>query len=130
MECRRIGTVEAPPGETPRHWSASDVEGRLLIDEAYRPGLEGIEAGQRIVVLFAFDRSPAFGPEHLRVTPPTATEPRGLFSTCSPVRPNPIGLSVLEVLEVGAGWLRVRGLDMYDGTPVLDIKPHFPAATG
>ena len=126
MECRAIGKVEAPHGETPRHWSASEVEGRLLIDAPYRPGLEGIEAGQRIVVLFAFDRSPAFADEHLRVTPPTATEPRGLFSTCSPVRPNPIGLSVLEVLEAGEGWLRVRGLDMYDGTPILDLKPHFP----
>lgn len=129
MECHPIGTVHAPEGETPRHWSGSSVEGRLVLDAPYRPGLDGITAGQRIVVLFAFDRSPVFTPGHLRVTPPSATEPRGLFSTCSPVRPNPIGLSVLEVLEVGSGWLRVRGLDMFDGTPILDIKPHFPAGT-
>jgi tRNA (Thr-GGU) A37 N-methylase len=49
----------------------------------------------------------------------------GIFSICSPIRPNPIGLSVVEVLEVNGSDLRVRGLDMIDGTPILDLKPDF-----
>lgn len=128
VECQPIGHVEAPEGAPPRHWSVSSVAGRLVLDEAYWPGLEGLAAGQRIVVLFLFDRSPAFAPDHLRPTPPGADAPRGLFSTCAPIRPNPIGMSVLEITAVGEGWLDVHGLDTYDGTPVLDIKPHITDA--
>lgn len=80
--------------------------------------------GQRIVVLFHFHRSPAFSPDMLCQTPPHRDGPLGVFSICSPKRPNAIGLSVLEVLEKEGSRVRVRGLDMIDGTPILDIKPH------
>ncbi len=62
-------------------------------------------------------------------TPPHRNESLGVFSICSPVRPNPIGLSVLEVLELNGGKIKVRGLDMLDGTPILDIKPNIEKRT-
>ncbi|MBN1836510.1 MAG: tRNA (N6-threonylcarbamoyladenosine(37)-N6)-methyltransferase TrmO [Spirochaetales bacterium] len=121
---RPIGVVRSGQARPPRHWSVSQVEGVLEVLPRYREGLVDIRAGERIVVLFVFHRSPRFGRHHLRVIPPTRNELRGVFSTCSPVRPNPIGLSVLEVLSVEGCRVRVRGLDMLDGTPILDIKPH------
>lgn len=119
-----IGRVRTPAVDVPRHWSVSDVEGELVIDPAYREGLSDIQPGERIVVAFVFHLSPPFTPDRLRQTPPTRSRPRGLFSICSPVRPNPLGLSVLTVLAVEGCVIRVRGLDMLDGTPILDLKPH------
>ena len=119
-----IGLVETEETRLPRHWSVSDVRGRLVFQERYAAGLRDIEKGQLIVVLFHFHASPVFTSELMLQTPPTRSEPRGVFSTCSPVRPNPIGLSVLEVEQNSGTTLHVRGLDMLDGTPILDVKPH------
>ena len=128
---RAIGVVRHGAQEVPRHFSVSELEGELVIAEAYRPGLDDVEPGQHLIVLWQFHLSPPFTKEHLHQTPPHRDRPRGVFSTCSPVRPNPIGLSVVEVLAVADGVVRVRALDMYDGTPILDLKPHKPAcATG
>jgi tRNA-Thr(GGU) m(6)t(6)A37 methyltransferase TsaA len=123
VRMKPIGVVHTEAGEVPRHWVFSEKEGMLNIREQYLEGLKDIRAGQRIVVLFHFHRSPAFTARHLRQTPPHRKAPLGVFSICSPIRPNPIGMSVLEVLDVQANRLRVKGLDMLDGTPVLDIKP-------
>ncbi len=119
-----IGYVETDATDLPRHWSVSDVRGRLVIEERYAPGLRDIQPGERIVVLFHFHQSPPFTPELLFQVPPTRDEARGVFSTCSPVRPNPIGLSVVEVERNHGAALDVRGIDMRDGTPILDVKPH------
>jgi tRNA-Thr(GGU) m(6)t(6)A37 methyltransferase TsaA len=119
-----IGVVRTSVEEIPRHWSVSDVAGTLVIDEEYVEGLRDIEPGQRIVVLFHFHRSPAFSIEHLRQTSGETGQELGVFSLCSPLRPNPIGLSVLDVVAVRGAHVDVRGLDMLDGTPILDIKPH------
>ena len=72
-------------------------------------------------MLWAFDRSKGFD---LMVTPPSDDRPHGLFTTRSPRRPNPIGLTIVELLGYENGQLRVRGVDMLDGTPILDIKPY------
>ena len=119
-----IGYVHNPHQEVPRHWSVSDLEGALDILPEYEEGLVDIGVGQRIVVIFHFDRSESFRSEHLRQKKRHRDEIRGVFSICSPIRPNPIGFSVLTVLSVAGGRVRVRGLDMFDGTPILDIKPH------
>ena len=119
-----IGFVRTDVRKVPRHWTVSDVEGTLVMDEKYLQGLEDIKTGQRIVVIFHFHRSPEFAPQFLRQTPPHRTETLGVFSICSPIRPNPIGMSVLEVLGIQKNIIHVKGLDMEDGTPVLDIKPH------
>jgi tRNA-Thr(GGU) m(6)t(6)A37 methyltransferase TsaA len=119
-----IGVVRTDAAELPRHWSISDVEGMLVINADYAAGLRDITPGQRIVVLFHFDRSPAITPEYLRQISGDSGKETGVFSTCSPVRPNPIGLSVLDVLAIAGTTIHVHGLDMLDGTPILDLKPH------
>lgn len=119
-----IGVVRTDADCVPRHWSLSDVQGRLIIDPDYIEGLADIQPGQKIVVLFHFDRSPSFSSRLLRQTPPHRQRPLGVFSICSPKRPNPIGLSVLEVLDIQGAEIHVKGLDMLDKTPILDIKPH------
>jgi tRNA-Thr(GGU) m(6)t(6)A37 methyltransferase TsaA len=111
-------------GKIPRHWSVSDIEGTLVINEKYREGLKDIKAGQRIIVIFHFNRSSEFTPEFLTQTPPHRNESLGVFSLCSPIRPNPIGMSVLEVLGVDGNIIHVKRIDMLDGTPILDIKPY------
>ncbi|MGQ9689440.1 MAG: tRNA (N6-threonylcarbamoyladenosine(37)-N6)-methyltransferase TrmO [Desulfobaccales bacterium] len=126
VEFHPIGVVETEATEIPRHWSVSEVEGRLVIDPRYQEGLRDIQPGQRLVVLFHFDHSKPFEPHHLVQKPPHRQERLGVFSTCSPVRPNPLGMSILEVLEVQGNVIRVKGLDMLNGTPILDLKPFVP----
>jgi tRNA-Thr(GGU) m(6)t(6)A37 methyltransferase TsaA len=100
----------------------------LTIDATYAAGLGDIQPGERIVVLFHFHRSAPFEPGLLRQRPPHRDADVGVFSICSPRRPNPIGLSVLEVTAINENRIRVRGIDMFDGTPILDIKPLVTAA--
>jgi tRNA-Thr(GGU) m(6)t(6)A37 methyltransferase TsaA len=119
-----IGFVKTDAQEIPRHWTVSTTQGKLVIDKKLTDGLKGIAKGQRIVVIFQFHRSPLFSPEFLLQTPRRRKRPTGVFSICSPIRPNPIGLSVVEVLERRKSTIHVKGLDMEDGTPILDIKPH------
>jgi tRNA-Thr(GGU) m(6)t(6)A37 methyltransferase TsaA len=123
IELEPIGYVTTEAEEVPRSWAISDVEGTLVIHEAYFEGLSDIQPGQLLSVIFHFHLSPPFTQELMRVTPPTREEEMGVFSTHSPIRPNPIGLSVLEVLEVDDNLIRVKGLDMVNETPILDIKP-------
>lgn len=118
-----IGTVYTESGDVPRHWIFSDKEGTLNIDEKYLVGMKDIRGGQRIVVIFHFNKSPAFTAQFLSQKPPHREASLGVFSICSPIRPNPIGMSVLEVLEVRGNVIRVKGVDMLDETPILDIKP-------
>lgn len=124
IKLKPIGFVRTDVEKIPRHWSVSDVEGALVIDEQYLEGLDGIEPGQCIVVIFNFHRSPEFSRRFIRQTPPHSGKETGVFSTCSPIRPNPVGMSVLEVMEVEGPTVHVKRLDILDGTPVLDIKPH------
>ena len=84
IELRTIGFVRTDTEELPRHWSVSDVEGTLVIDEEYSEGLRDIEAGQRVVVIFNFHRSPLFSTEFLRQTWGT---PGGRRVCSAPVRP-------------------------------------------
>ena len=119
-----IGTAYTEAEKVPRHWTVSDTEGRLVIDEKYLDGLKDIQAGQQIVVLFHFHKSPPFSPEYLIQTPPHRGKEMGVFSICSPKRPNPIGLSVLDVISVDKNIIHVKRVDMMNETPILDIKPN------
>lgn len=123
IEFEPIGFLRTDVEKVPRHWTVSDKEGMVVVDDKYVAGLRDIGAGQKIVVIFYFHRSPAFTPDFLIQVPPHLKEPRGVFSICSPVRPNPIGMSVLEVAGIEGNVIRVKGIDMIDGTPILDIKP-------
>ncbi len=125
VKLRPIGTIHTDAQEVPRHWTVSDLEGTLEIDTEYLEGLKDIEPGQRIVVIFHFHKSPPFDSSLLVQTPPHRQGERiGVFSICSPRRPNPIGFSVFEVLDAQGTSIRVRGVDTLDGTPILDIKPY------
>jgi len=124
IEMEPIGFVHTKAKKLPRSWTVSEVEGRLLVEKKYLQGLKDVKAGQQIVVIFHFHRSPRFAARFLTQTPPHGKERLGVFSCCSPIRPNPIGMSVLQVLKVKGNIIHVRGLDMLDGTPILDIKPH------
>jgi tRNA-Thr(GGU) m(6)t(6)A37 methyltransferase TsaA len=84
-------------------------------------GLTDIEGFSHLMVIWAFDRSQGFD---LLGTPPFDNRPHGVFATRSPRRPNPIGLTVVELLRRENASLHVRGVDMLNGTPILDIKPY------
>lgn len=118
-----IGYIKTSVTNIPRHWSVSEAEGEIVVDEKYVTGLRSIKPGDRILVVFYFHKSPQFSAEYLIQHPPHKDRDMGVFSTCSPIRPNPLGVSVLEVLEVNGNSIRVKGIDMIDRTPVLDIKP-------
>jgi tRNA-Thr(GGU) m(6)t(6)A37 methyltransferase TsaA len=96
-------------------------EGVLEILPEFALGLTGIEGFSHLIVLWAFDRSDGFD---LLVAPPTDDRPHGVFTTRSPRRPNPLALTIVELLCREDSLLYVRGVDMLDGTPILDIKPY------
>jgi len=99
----------------------SDIRGEIEVDPAYAAGLKDISGLSHLIIIFAFHKS---GPGHLLVKPPFEKRRRGVFSTRSPRRPNPIGMTVVRLLGRRGNILRVSGIDMLDGTPVLDIKPY------
>lgn len=125
IKFKPIGTVRTQAAQVPNSWTISDVEGELVIDREYIQGIRDIQPGEKIVVIFNFHRSRPFTPEDLTQHPrgDPARLKKGVFSICSPVRPNPIGMSVLTVTAVRENIISVKGLDMIDGTPILDIKP-------
>jgi tRNA-Thr(GGU) m(6)t(6)A37 methyltransferase TsaA len=120
-----IGYVRSPfqtTGEIPKGCGAKhQAEGTLDILPAFAEGLLDIEGFSHLYVIWMFDRSEGFT---LTATPPTDNRPHGVFATRSPRRPNPIGLTVVEVLGREGNQVQVRGVDMLDGTPILDIKPY------
>ncbi len=123
---RPVGYVHSPFKETssiPRGLGAKhEEEGELEILRAFETGLADIEGFSHLYVLWAFDRADGYD---LIAHPPTDEKrPHGVFSTRSPRRPNPIALTVVELLSRNANSLHVRGVDMLDGTPILDIKPY------
>jgi tRNA (adenine37-N6)-methyltransferase len=109
-----------PPAFAPPRFFERSM-GEIEVFPQFAAGLDGLEGFSHIIVLFHFHRS---GPSKLRVVPPGESEPRGVFATRSPHRPNPLGLSVLKLLNRDGRVLKVSGLDLVDGTPVLDIKPY------
>jgi len=122
---RAIGSVRTPYTDTKsipkglgaRHDAGGIVE--VLIE--FEAGLTDIDGFSHLFLLWMFDRSQGFD---LVGTPPCDNRPHGVFATRSPRRPNPIGLTVVELLRREGRLLHVRGVDMLDGTPVLDIKPY------
>jgi tRNA (adenine37-N6)-methyltransferase len=120
-----IGYVKSPYHDTksvPKGLGAKhDVDGVLEILEPFEAGLTDIDGFSHLFVLWVFDRTSGFD---LVGTPPCDDRPHGVFATRSPRRPNPIGLTVVELLRRDGRLLQVRGVDMLDGTPILDIKPY------
>ena len=111
---------QVPKGLGAKH----DAEGVLEILPQFEPGLTDIEGFSHLIVLWVFDRLPSEDRLELIGTPPSDNRPHGVFATRSPRRPNPIGFTVVELLRREGRSLGVRGIDMLDGTPILDIKPY------
>jgi tRNA (adenine37-N6)-methyltransferase len=115
-------TSEIPKGLGAKH----EADGVLKILPEFEPGLTDIEGFSHLVVIWEFDRSPKLElrGDELLGTPPSDNRPHGVFATRSPRRPNPIGLTTVELRRREGLELHVRGVDMLDGTPILDIKPY------
>jgi len=125
IELKPIGRVESPltdPAAAPKQGDEGAPDAWLILAARLTEGLDGIEAGEEIIVLTWLDRARR---DVLSVHPrgDLSRSPQGVFSTRSPDRPNPIGLHRVEVAEVDGNRLRVRGLEALDGTPILDLKP-------
>jgi tRNA-Thr(GGU) m(6)t(6)A37 methyltransferase TsaA len=110
-------TKQIPKGPGAKH----EEEGVLEIRPDLAQGLADIEGFSHLFVLWIFDRVDGFD---LTAHPPSDDKPHGVFATRSPRRPNPIGLTVVQLLGRDGTNLRVRGVDMLDCTPIVDIKPY------
>jgi tRNA-Thr(GGU) m(6)t(6)A37 methyltransferase TsaA len=120
-----IGHVESAltdPADAPKQGHEGAPDAWLVLDASVVEGLDGIVPGARVIVLTWLDRASR---DVLRVHPrdDPSNPQRGVFSTRSADRPNPIGLHEVEVLSVEGARVRVRDLEAVDGTPVLDLKP-------
>ncbi|MEL7641368.1 MAG: tRNA (N6-threonylcarbamoyladenosine(37)-N6)-methyltransferase TrmO [Solidesulfovibrio sp.] len=123
-----IGVIRSPftalAGMPIQPGGARETLGRLELDPALAPALADLDGFSHIYLLYLFHASKGY---NLTVTPYLDDTPRGLFATRAPKRPNPIGLSVVELVAVEGSVVQVRGVDVLDGTPLLDIKPYAPA---
>ena len=125
-----IGFVSSPyrkTGEVPKGLGAKhQAEGVLRILPQFELGLTDIEGFSHLIVIWEFDRAEGL---QLLGTPPSDDRPHGVFATRSPRRPNPIGLTIVELVHRDRNLLHVRGVDMLDGTPILDIKPYLSSVS-
>jgi len=102
---------------------AADVKGTVEVYEEYRAGLKDLDGFSHIILLYHFHGNQGF---NLHAVPFMDSEPRGVFATRAPKRPNPIGLSVVQLDKIEDGVLQIQNVDILDGTPLLDIKPYVP----
>ena len=117
-----IGIVENEFND-PFDWDkVREDESLITLDPSLVPGLQGMLPGQQVMVLFHFNRINEFDLlQHPRGDPDRPK--RGVFTLRSPRRPNPIGVTIVEIVAIEENVLRVRGLDAFNGTPVIDLKP-------
>lgn len=122
-----IGYVESPfehPSDVPRPaHDQVEAAGTVVLDPAFEDGLLGLEEFSHVVLVSHLHRA---GEVRLRVRPKGEGPEYGIFATSGTVRPNPIGLSIVELEEISGTRLSVTHLDLIDGTPILDIKPFAP----
>lgn len=128
MELEPIGVVRSPVKEgVDEGWA--DVVAEIHLREDLAPGLRGLEEFSHVVVVFLMHQS-TFSPGYDLVRRPRGQDDMpelGIFAQRAKYRPNPIGLTAVRLLSVQDNMLLVQGLDAIDGSPVLDIKPYFPA---
>jgi tRNA (adenine37-N6)-methyltransferase len=121
-----IGVIRTPFNETrgmPIQPRFSHEAGRVEVFREYAAGLQDLEGFSHVILVYALHRSEGYA---LQVKPFLDDMARGLFATRHPQRPNPIGISVVRLLTCHGGALEVEGIDVLDGTPLLDIKPYVP----
>ncbi len=124
-EIKSIGIIHSPHHSIEdmpiQPKGASEVEGYVLIDEKYIDGLQDIEGFSHIYLLYSFHEATR---TELLVTPFMDKQTRGVFATRSPLRPNHIGISIVQLKRVEGNKIVVNGIDILDGTSLLDIKPY------
>lgn len=127
IEFKPIGIIHSPfkelTGMPIQPAGATEVKGTIEIFEEFRPGLDDLDGFSHIILLYHFHGAEGF---KLHVVPFMDSEPRGLFATRAPKRPNPIGLSVVKLDKIENNVLQIQGVDILDGTPLIDIKPYVP----
>ncbi len=131
IKLRPIGRVHSPFKQKTdirqdKYWGPEGfdpIKGELEISPEFAAGLDSIEGFSHLIVLFSFHES---GEAKLSALPPFETREKGVFATRSPNRPNPLGMTVLRLLQRKENVLEVTGVDMIEGTPILDIKPYTP----
>ncbi len=120
-----IGVIRTPYRESAPRQADAAAEGdfRIIVDECYRQGLNQLERFRYLYVFFHIDRLDRA--VSMMVSPPMAEGRQvGLFASRSPVRPNPIGLSIVRIKRIAGTVIHTTGIDALDGTPLLDIKPY------
>lgn len=127
MELKPIGIIHSPfkdlKGMPIQPTGAVGVKGAVEVFQEYRAGLRDLDGFSHIILLYHFHRSQGF---NLHVVPFLDSEPRGVFATRAPKRPNPIGLSIVQLDKIEDGLMQIQNVDILDGTPLLDIKPYVP----
>jgi tRNA-Thr(GGU) m(6)t(6)A37 methyltransferase TsaA len=127
IEMKPIGIIHTPFKQTEgmpiQPAGADGVKGTVEVFEEFKAGLKDLDGFSHITLLYLFHRSQGF---KLEVVPFLDDQPRGLFATRAPRRPNPIGLSTVQLDRIENGTLYVQNVDMLDGSPLLDIKPYVP----
>ena len=122
-----IGTIHSPfpePAGMPiQPAGAVGIRGTVIIDEKFREGLRDLSGFSRIILIYHLHRSQGYV---LEVVPFLDTVPHGVFATRAPRRPNAIGISVVRLISVNGCELVIEGVDVVDGTPLLDLKPYVP----
>jgi tRNA (adenine37-N6)-methyltransferase len=124
LELVPIGVIHSPyrvKGDAPHQGRLSAAVSEIEIFPEYANGLRDIAARPHLIVLYWLDRADR---GTLTAVPPHSKKEHGVFATRSPDRPNPIGFAVVDILGIEGSRITVRGLDAFDGTPVLDIKPY------
>jgi len=115
-----FGTIEGMPIQPA---GASGVQGTIEVFPEFEQGLKDLDGFSHIILLYHFHRVEGYS---LLVTPFMDTIQHGLFSTRAPKRPNPIGISVVRLVQISGLTLDIENVDILDGTPLLDIKPYVP----
>jgi len=127
MEIKPIGIIHTPfttlAGMPIQPKGAAEIHGTVELFAEFQDGLKDIDGFSHLFLIYLFHQSSGY---KLEVIPFLDKEPRGLFSTRAPKRPNPIGLSVVQLERVEKNILHVSNIDVLDGTPLLDIKPYVP----
>ncbi len=122
-----IGTIHSPfkdiKGMPIQSTGAKGEEGYLEIKSEFAGGLKDIEGFSHIILIYHFHRSKNHS---LTVEPFLGKNSRGVFATRAPKRPNPIGFSIVRLVDVDGSRVNIKDIDVLDGTPLLDIKPYVP----
>lgn len=124
-----IGVIHSPftqeEGMPIQPTGAAGTRGSVVIEPKFQEGLADLEGFSHVILVYHFHKVTK---RSLTVVPFMDTEPRGVLATRAPIRPNPIGISVVRLVSVRANVLEIENIDVLDGTPLLDIKPYIPDA--